>query len=156
MLISQFLKKDNVIFDLKSKTKDKALEEMVDRMKLSKEKKDLILLSLKQREILGTTGIGNGIAIPHARSVVLDKLCLYVGISQKGIEYESLDGKNVNIIFLIIAPPLDSSNQYLILLGKIAALSKKLIKKKDYLKIDNYEDFIELIKKMEESMEDEI
>ncbi|MEO0234955.1 MAG: PTS sugar transporter subunit IIA [candidate division WOR-3 bacterium] len=156
MLISQFLKKENVIFDLKSKTKDKALEEMVDKMKLSKEKKDLILLSLKQREILGTTGIGNGIAIPHARSVVLDKLCLYVGISPKGIEYEALDGKNVNIIFLIIAPPLDSSNQYLILLGKIAALSKKLIKKKDYLKIDNYEDFIELIKKMEESMEDEI
>ncbi|MEO0237003.1 MAG: PTS sugar transporter subunit IIA [candidate division WOR-3 bacterium] len=156
MLISQFLKKENVIFDLKSKTKDKALEEMVDKMKLSKEKKDLILLSLKQREILGTTGIGNGIAIPHARSVVLDKLCLYIGISPKGIEYEALDGKNVNIIFLIIAPPLDSSNQYLILLGKIAALSKKLIKKKDYLKIDNYEDFIELIKKMEESMEDEI
>ncbi|HAF07521.1 MAG: PTS sugar transporter subunit IIA [bacterium] len=156
MLISHFLKKENVIFDLKSKTKDKALEEMVDKIKLSKEKKELVLLSLKQREVLGTTGIGNGIAIPHARSVVLDKLCLYIGISPKGIEYEALDGKNVNIIFLIIAPPLDSSNQYLILLGKIAALSKKLIKKKDYLKIDKYEDFIALIKKMEESMEDEI
>jgi len=108
-----------------------------------KRKKRSYTSVIKQREILGTTGIGNGIAIPHARSVVLDKLCLYVGISPKGIEYESLDGKNVNIIFLIIAPPLDSSNQYLILLGKIADTNqKKLIKKKDYLKIDNYEDFM--------------
>lgn len=156
MLISSFLKKENVIFDLKNKTKDKVLEEMVDRMKLSKEKKELILLSLKQREILGTTGIGNGIAIPHARSVVLDKLCLYVGISKTGVEYDSLDGKKVNLIFLIIAPPLDTSNQYLMLLGKIASFSKKIIKKKEYLKIDNYEDFIKMIQKYEESMEDNL
>ncbi|HAV92478.1 TPA: hypothetical protein DCW38_04780 [candidate division WOR-3 bacterium] len=156
MNISSFLKNENVILNIKSKTKDKALEEVVNKIDLSKEKKELVLLSLKQREVLGTTGIGNGIAIPHARSVVLNKLCLYVGLSTSGIEYDSMDGKPVHILFLIIAPPLDTSNQYLILLGKIASLSKKLVKKKDYLKVAGEEDLINLIKKYESDMEDEL
>lgn len=156
MNISNFLKKENIILSVKSKTKDKALEEIVSQISLSKEKKDLVLLSLKQREVLGTTGIGSGIAIPHARSVVLDKLCLYVGLSTAGIEYDSMDGKPVHIVFLIIAPPLDTSNQYLILLGKIAALSKKLVKKKEFLKVKTEDELTALIKKYESEMEDEI
>lgn len=156
MNISSFLKKENIIIDLKSKTKEKVFEEILSSLKLSKEKKDLILLSLKQREVLGTTGIGNGIAIPHARSVVLNKLSLFVGLSKSGVEYESMDGKPVHLIFLIVAPPLDTSNQYLILLGKIAQLSRKLVKKKDFLKIDSSEEFLNLIKKHETDMEDEI
>lgn len=156
MNISSFLKKENIIIDLKSKTKEKVFEEILSSLKISKEKKDLILLSLKQREVLGTTGIGNGIAIPHARSVVLNKLSLFVGLSKAGVEYESMDGKPVHLIFLIVAPPLDTSNQYLILLGKIAQLSRKLVKKKDFLKIDSSEEFLNLIKKHETDMEDEI
>jgi len=156
MNISAFLKKENIIIDLKSKTKEKVFEEILSSLKISKEKKDLILLSLKQREVLGTTGIGNGIAIPHARSVVLNKLSLFVGLSKSGVEYESMDGKPVHLVFLIIAPPLDTSNQYLILLGKIAQLSRKLVKKKDFLKIDSPEDFLTLIKKHESDMEDDV
>jgi len=154
--ISGFLKKENVILNIKSKTKDGALEEIVNKIDLTKEKKELVLLSLKQREVLGTTGIGSSIAIPHARSVVLNKLCLYVGLSRTGIEYDSMDGKPVYILFLIIAPPLDTSNQYLILLGKIASLSKKLVRKKGYLKVENEDQLIALIKKYENDIEDEL
>lgn len=156
MKICEFLKKENIIIDLKSRTKEKAFEEIINAAKFSQEKKKLIYLSLMQREVLGTTGIGNGVAIPHARSVVLNKLHLYIGLSSKGIEYDAMDGKPVHLIFLIMAPPLDTSNQYLILLGKVAGLSRKMVKKKAFLKIKTEEDLINQIKELENDMEDDI
>ncbi len=156
MKISDYLKEDNIILNLKSKTKEKAFEEIINITHFNEEKRKLIFMSLKQREVLGTTGIGKGIAIPHARSIVLDKLYLYVGLSKKGIEYSAMDGKSVHLIFLIMAPPLDEANQYLILLGKIAAISKLISKSKKYLKIETKEDFINLIKEYESKIEEEI
>lgn len=156
MKISDFLKKENIIIDLKARTKEKAFEEIINNAKFSQDKKKLIYLSLMQREILGTTGIGNGIAIPHARSVVLNKLHLHVGVSSKGIEYDAMDGKPVHLVFLIMAPPLDTSNQYLILLGKVAALSKKMIRKKSFLKLKTEDDFIKQIMEFENNTEDDI
>ncbi|MFO8062541.1 MAG: PTS sugar transporter subunit IIA [bacterium] len=153
-MIKDFIKEENIILNLKSRKKDSAIEEMLAETDFTEDKKKLISHSLKQREVLGTTGIGKGIAIPHARSLVLDKLELYIGVSKKGIEYDSMDGKPVHIIFLIMAPPLDTANQYLILLGRIAALSRKITKNNDFMDIDSKENFIEMIEELENNREE--
>lgn len=153
-MIAKFISNDHIIMNLKSKTKEKAFMEILGKTDFSDDKKKLIFHSLKQREVLGTTGIGKGIAIPHSRSLVLEELRLYIGISQKGVEYEAMDGKPVHIIFLIIAPPLDEANQYLILLGKIAALSKQLTRSNKYLNINSTDELMELIRETEENMEE--
>lgn len=153
-MITNFISEKNIILNMKSKTKEKAFKEILSKASFHKDKQSIILCSLTQREALGTTGIGRGIAIPHARTLVLKKLKLFIGISKKGIEYDAMDGKPVHLIFLIIAPPLDEANQYLILLGQIAAISKHLSKSKKYFKITKSIDLINLIKETEEQLED--
>lgn len=155
-MITKFINNDHIIMNLKSKTKEKAFMEILNKTDFSDEKKKLIFHSLKQREVLGTTGIGKGIAIPHSRSLVLEELRLYIGISKKGIEYDAMDGKPVHIIFLIIAPPLDEANQYLILLGRIAALSKQITKSNNYLNIESSDELMELISETEDNLEDSV
>ena len=72
--------------------------------KINSVEQDNILNLLIEREKLGSTAIGHGIAIPHARIDGLDKPLLVIGISNDGIDFDSLDGEPVNIIFLIISP----------------------------------------------------
>ena len=74
---------------------------------------------LKRRENLGSTGIGQGFAIPHCRSLVVNRLRLAYGRKVNGIEFNAIDGAPVYNLFLIVAPPLEVSNQYLPVLGKI-------------------------------------
>jgi len=80
---------------------------------------------LKRRENLGSTGIGRAIAIPHCRSLVVNKLRVAFGRKSTGIDFRAIDEKPVNFFFLIVAPPLEVSNQYLPVLGKIAQFSKE-------------------------------
>ena len=79
---------------------------------------------LKRRENLGSTGIGRGIAIPHCRSLVVNNLRLAFGRKMDGVDYKSIDEKPAQFFFLIVAPPLEVSNQYLPVLGKIAQFAK--------------------------------
>jgi nitrogen PTS system EIIA component len=80
---------------------------------------------LKRRENLGSTGIGKGIAIPHCRSLVVNRLRVAFGRKPTGIDFRAIDDRPVHNIFLIVAPPLEVSNQYLPVLGKIAQFSKE-------------------------------
>jgi mannitol/fructose-specific phosphotransferase system IIA component (Ntr-type) len=80
---------------------------------------------LKRRENLGSTGIGRGIAIPHCRSLVVNKLRVAFGRKKEGLDFKAIDEKPVHFFFLIVAPPLEVSNQYLPVLGKIAQFSKE-------------------------------
>ncbi|MCL4867211.1 MAG: PTS sugar transporter subunit IIA, partial [Gemmatimonadales bacterium] len=78
-----------------------------------------------RREQLGSTGFGHGIAIPHARSLVVHRLRLAFGRHPAGVEYGAMDGKPVHSLFLIVAPPHEVSNQYLPILGKVAQLCQQ-------------------------------
>ena len=80
---------------------------------------------LQRRESLGSTGMGRGIAIPHCRSLVANRLRLAYGYSRAGIQFQAIDGKPVHHLFLIVAPPLEISNQYLPVLGRIAQFAKE-------------------------------
>jgi Phosphotransferase system mannitol/fructose-specific IIA domain (Ntr-type) len=125
-MIEKLLREDHVILDLKAKDKEGVLREMVSVLKLPKDKEDLLVSSLMQREKLGSTGIGKGIAIPHCRSVVVDNITLIVGISKEGVDFNALDGKPVHLFFMLVATPMDPSMQYLTALGNIARIARGL------------------------------
>ncbi len=125
-MVEKLLMEDRILLDLKAKGKESALREMVSILGLPKDKEDLLVNSLMQREKLGSTGIGKGIAIPHCRSVAVDNITLVVGISKQGVEFEALDGKPVHIFFMLVATPMDPSMQYLTALGNIARIARGL------------------------------
>ena len=96
--------------------------------------------------------IGKGIAIPHCRSLAVDKLEIAVGRTTKPMKFNAIDKKPVSLIFLIIAPPQDPGNQYLITLGKIVQIAKVLAKKKQISKPNTPDEFITLINQVEKDL----
>jgi PTS system nitrogen regulatory IIA component len=129
MKISELLNENLIIADLKAGAKQQALEEMVACLTANRhgiDAKDLFNV-LIEREKLGSTGIGNGIAIPHGKLDGLDNICLVFARSTAGIEFDSLDGKPVHLIFLLVAP----SNSAGVHLKALARLSR-LLKEKNF------------------------
>jgi nitrogen PTS system EIIA component len=125
MELRDFFSEDVVKLDLQAANKDEALKEMIGLLGLD-EKSDAILYKmLKRRENLGSTGIGKGIAIPHCRSLVVNRLRVAFGRKPEGLDFRAIDDQPVFNMFLIVAPPLEVSNQYLPVLGKIAQFSKE-------------------------------
>lgn len=80
---------------------------------------DAVLDALRRREALGSTGIGKGIAVPHVRSTLIAERALLVARSTKGVEFDSMDGGPVHLLFLIVAPPLERDPIYLKLVAEI-------------------------------------
>lgn len=124
MLLRDFFSTDTIKLDLQAETKDDALKELVTLFGLDDKSEAILFKMLKRRENLGSTGIGRGIAIPHCRSLVVNRLRVAFGRQASGLDFKAIDGKPVRYVFLIVAPPLEVSNQYLPVLGKIAQFSK--------------------------------
>ncbi|MCH1570067.1 MAG: PTS sugar transporter subunit IIA [Longimicrobiales bacterium] len=124
MRLRELFAADTVKLDLESETKDDTLRELVGLLALDGKSEGVLYKTLKRRENLGSTGIGKGIAIPHCRSLVVNRLRLAYGRKPKGLDFNAIDGAPVHNFFLIIAPPLEVSNQYLPVLGKIAQFAK--------------------------------
>lgn len=114
------------IFDLKATNKRDALAEMVETVCSEKEIRDrgLILEMLLNRESLGSTAIGKGVAFPHGRTLAVRELSVLFARSEAGIDFDSVDGKPTHVFFLIIAPPQDRDNLYLQVLGRVVDLIK--------------------------------
>ena len=125
MELREFFSEDAVKLELESTTKDDILNELISLLKLDDKSEGMLFKMLKRRENLGSTGIGRGIAIPHCRSLVVTKLRVAFGRKSGGVDFRAIDDKPVNFFFLIVAPPLEVSNQYLPVLGKIAQFSKE-------------------------------
>jgi len=123
--LREFFAEDAIDLNLKSTTKDAALKELVGLLKLDEKADGMLYKMLKRRETLGSTGIGQNIAIPHCRSLVVSRLRVAFGRKLEGIDFKAIDDKPVNYFFLIVAPPLEVSNQYLPVLGKIAQFAKE-------------------------------
>ena len=124
MKLKDFFTAEAVSLDLKSDAKDDLLKELVALLTLDEKSESILFKTLKRRENLGSTGIGKGIAIPHCRSLVANRLRLAYGRKPQGVDFNAIDGEPVHHFFLIVAPPLEVSNQYLPVLGKIAQFAK--------------------------------
>lgn len=124
MNLADFYSPDTISVDLQGRGKDEILAELVGLLRLDERSTDTLLRMLQRRETLGSTGVGRGIAIPHCRSLVVNRVRLAYGHHRKGVEYQAIDNRPVFDFFLIVAPPLEVSNQYLPILGKIAQFAK--------------------------------
>ena len=125
MKITDILKKEFIIDNLVSADKASVLEELSFFLKskgLVSDKENL-LNALMEREKLGSTGIGENVAIPHAKSSEIDQIITIFGRSIKGVEFDSLDKKPVHFIYLVLAPT-KSSGQHLKVLARISRLLK--------------------------------
>jgi mannitol/fructose-specific phosphotransferase system IIA component (Ntr-type) len=151
MNLASLLSKDRVNLSLKPGKKDDVISDLVHTIKKSTDA-DVIVSTLLKREELGSTGIGKGIAIPHCRSLVVEKLEIAIGRISKPINFNSIDKKPVSLVFLIIAPPQDPGNQYLITLGKIVQIAKEITKKNLIQKAKTPEEFIAMINEIEKSL----
>jgi nitrogen PTS system EIIA component len=125
MRLKDFFTPDAIALALPARTKDEVLSELVTLLRMDERSSTTLLKVLHRRESLGSTGIGRGIAIPHSRSLMVNRLRLAFGHTVEPIEYQAIDDRPVQHFFLIVAPPLEISNQYLPVLGKIAQLAKE-------------------------------
>jgi len=126
MNITDLLQKEFIIEELKSKSKKEVLYELSETFLRGNITIDLdaMVEVLLEREKLGSTGIGDGIAIPHGKLPGLENLIVSFGRSHTGIDFDSLDGKPVHIFFLLMAPE-NSAGQHLKALAKISRMLKE-------------------------------
>lgn len=114
-----------IFLDVTSGSMTAALEDMAGRLKESGDIKDPADLAkrLLEREKLGCTGLGNGIAIPHCKLAGLESVVLAVGVSRQGVDFHALDGRPVRLIFLVLSPA-EAPAGHLQALARISRLVK--------------------------------
>jgi PTS system nitrogen regulatory IIA component len=123
--ILDFLSAQAVVTELTATTKRAVLEELVGILAKDGKVKDAkaTVDVLMEREKLGSTGIGQGIAIPHAKTDQAGQVVAAFGLSRRGVQFDALDGDPVNIFFLLVAPP-DAAALHLKALARISRLLK--------------------------------
>ena len=142
---SELFTNDTVNLHLTGKTKTEVLGQLVSLLRLDERRTGILYSTLQRREKLGSTGMGRGIAIPHCRSLVVSRLRLAYGRSLRGVDFEAIDDAPVHNFFLIVAPPLEISNQYLSVLGKIAQFAKGEGVPELLAELEEPEDFLRLV-----------
>ena len=145
MELREFFSEDAIKLELEGTSKDEILKELISLLTMDEKSAGMLFKMLKRRENLGSTGIGRGIAIPHCRSLVVNKLRVAFGRKASGVDFKAIDERPVNFFFLIVAPPLEVSNQYLPVLGKIAQFSKEADVPKRLLEINEPQQFLRLL-----------
>ena len=132
---------------MQATTKDQALEELLDLFVAEKyiKNKDLVLEMLKQRELLGSTSLGKGVAVPHGRTTATADVIIAFGRSEKGVIFNKNDKKPVTLFFMVIAPHNDEGNVYLPILGSLVTILKETKKRNALNKVEKFEDLIALI-----------
>ena len=149
MKLTDFLSPDSIDLDLKAETKDQVLQRLVSLLPISEKTWDTLVKMLRKRERLGSTGIGKGVAIPHGRSLLINRLMLAFARSKEGINFDSVDGQPANIFFLIMAPPLEVSNLYLPTLGKIAQIAREKENRDQLTAVETPEELIKVLERLD-------
>ena len=145
MKLRELFTAEVVSLELRSEAKDDVLKELVSLLGMDEKSEAILYKTLKRRENLGSTGIGKGIAIPHCRSLVATRLRLAYGRKTLGVDFKAIDDQPVRNFFLIVAPPIEVSNQYLPVLGKIAQFAKDAEVPAQLMEIGTPEEFLELL-----------
>lgn len=108
MKFSDFIQRDAIVMNLASTTRDGVIREMVDAMaqagSFPADKADDVFAAIINREEIGTTGIGSGIAVPHAKVEGVSKMTAGVGLCADGIDFSSLDCEKVKLFIMLVSP----------------------------------------------------
>ncbi len=149
MKILDALQKETIIIDLKATQKIEVIQELVTPVaSITGVDQDLLVRVLMEREQLGSTGIGGGIGIPHGKLKELEMPVLAFGLSRRGVNFESMDGRPTYIFFLLLTPD-DSAGLHLKLLAGISKLLKQEPVKEQFMQVKTTDDVIEIIKAAE-------
>ncbi|MEZ6060083.1 MAG: PTS sugar transporter subunit IIA [Planctomycetaceae bacterium] len=109
MKLTDFVVKEAIVPDLKATSKEEAIREMIGSLKaqgtIRDDDAEAVVAAILKREELGSTGIGNGVAVPHTKHPSVDRLVATVAISHSGVDFSSLDGEDVFILILLVSPP---------------------------------------------------
>ncbi len=146
MKINEILTLETILAEVKANNKENSIEELAEFLCQNRaiaDKSELVRVLL-EREKLGSTGIGENVAIPHAKMKGLNQIIAAFGISKNGVEFDSLDQKPVNFIFVLLAPE-NATGTHLKALARISRLLKNQEFKSNLLKASNREDIYNII-----------
>ncbi len=153
MEISNYLKPEQIKLDLKGKTKRDVIIELSELLKSHPDVKDLktFMDETFKREHFNTTGIGHEIGIPHARTDAVSDIVIAVGRNPDGIDFESLDGKPVKLVFLIGTPKSKHLSTYLSVLAHLTRLLDRESFRNQLLEAKSPQEIIDAFRKAEEA-----
>lgn len=131
MTLTDVLDKDLIKIPLESSTKHAILEELVDILVAHRHvgNRDELLSAVIARETLGSTGLADGIAIPHAKTASIDSIALVVGITTEPVDFDAQDGKGSQFFFLVLAPEHEASAHIEILASIARATASPLLRR---------------------------
>lgn len=146
MKISELLNPEAIVADLQAREKQSALSELTDALVACAESldRDEVIEVLQEREKLGSTGIGDGVAIPHGKLAGIPELMLAFGKSTEGVDFESMDGQPAHLFFLLVAPE-ESVGVHLKTLARISKLLKDPAVRQKLLDAEDQETIYQVI-----------
>ncbi len=148
MKISDIMKEGGILPNLVSHDKAGALRELANLLVTTfklKENPEKLVKILEEREKLGSTGIGDGIAIPHGKLSSLNEELLVLGRSKEGIDFNSMDGKPTYLFFLLMGPE-EAAGIHLKALARLSRLLKNASFRESLMKANNPSEIMEMIK----------
>jgi mannitol/fructose-specific phosphotransferase system IIA component (Ntr-type) len=124
---TRHIRSAHVTTSLAAASREEAVRELASLLAssraLPRAKADALATEVLARESEGTTGIGGGVAVPHAKTTLVDDLVVAVGVSRGGIDFSAVDGDPVHVVFLIAAPPA-AAGEYLSLMKWVVSLTR--------------------------------
>ncbi len=146
MKLSKFCSEDLVTFNLKSTEKGDVLKELVDLVSESNLVKDAdqLLEDVREREELVTTGVGYGVAFPHAKTKATKGIVIAFGRSDEGIDFDAMDHKPVNLFFLIAAPE-DAIGAHLNVMARLSYIMKSEENRQKMMEVTSPGELLQLI-----------
>jgi len=155
MKFKDFVVPDAICIDLASEEKRPAIREMVEALReaggIASEDVESVVRTIMKREEVGSTGIGKGVAVPHAKHPKVKKLIGSVARSVKGVEFSALDGQPVKLLFLLVSPP-DAAGTHIKALERIFTLLKNDDFCRFALRAEKGEDMMELLKEADQKI----
>lgn len=151
MKLVDILSPGAISVDLGAASKKEVLEELCGLLAKAgqlPDAKDMVSI-LMEREALGSTGIGQGVAIPHGKSPSVKVQAAAFGISKRGVDFDALDGEPVHIIFLLVAPP-DAAGNHLKALAKVSRLLKDKFFRQALKDSKNPDEILKIIREEDE------
>ena len=139
------VRETDVHLHLVSDSQPDVLRELVASLGLGAEDCASVLKIVQRRESMGSTGVGHGVAVPHCRTPLVDRLHVVFGRQPLGVAWCGADGEPVRFFFLLVAPPPEVSNDYLPMLGKVARFANDPDTRRRLGEIRTREEFFQLI-----------
>ncbi len=150
MKLSKFCSEDLINFSLKSPDKDGVLKELVEQAAKSNLVKDAgeLLRDVRERENLVTTGVGYGVAFPHAKTKATKGIVIAFGRSERGIEFDAMDHKPAHLFFLIAAPE-DAIGAHLNVMARLSYIMKSEENRTKMMKVTSPGELLQMIDSVE-------